>query len=81
MIEIEQPRAELDEEEQLEWALRLYLEGFIFLLLTPTILIVKSKLSRETVEDQEVKVKTSLQLEMMTSLPANQLRVNLLSPV
>ena len=36
--EIEEPRAELEEEEQLEWALRLYLEGVILLFLTPTIL-------------------------------------------
>ena len=38
--EIEERRTELEEEEQLECALRLYLEGFIFLLLTPTILSI-----------------------------------------
>ena len=86
--EIGIPGTELEEEEQLEWAHRLYLQGFernnswvFYSLHLPYIL--QSKLSREIVEEQEVKVRASLQLEMMTmtSVQANQLRVNLLSPV
>ena len=84
--EIGKPGTGLEEEEQLEWAHRLYLQGFernsfcLFFCL-PLLYIMQSKLSREIVEEQEVKVRTSLQLEMMTSVQTNQLRVNLLSPI
>ena len=71
--EIEQPRTE--EEGQEEQASRLSLEAFgniltilSFLPFTPLIYIMKTKLSREILKDQELKVRSRLQLEIMSSL-------------